>query len=191
MASIGHLMVGSAVGAGYAQDTDAPRRRLAICGFALLGLLPDLDLLGGVFGVSPDGPLGHRGLTHSLVFAAAVALLIALIAWGRKARPGPIALWTFLAVGSHGIVDMLSSQGHGPMLFWPFTTETWLFAWRPVPGVATASEYFSLHAIPTFLTEAVIFSPFLVYALWVAFRKSQTRRLPLVLGEGEEAASEA
>ncbi len=184
-------MVGSAVGAAYAQDTDAPRPRLAVCGFALLGLLPDIDLLGGLLGVSPDGPLGHRGVTHSLFFAAMIALAAALIARRRRASPGPVALWTFLAVGSHCVLDMLSRLGHGPMVFWPFSTETWLFAWRPIPGATSAAEYLSLHAIPTFLVEAVIFSPFLLYALWVVLRKARARRIPLAIGEGEEATSEA
>lgn len=184
-------MVGSAVGAAYVQDTDPPRPRLAICGFALLGLIPDLDLLGGLLGVSPDGPLGHRGVTHSLAFAAAIALLAALIARRRRAAPGPIALWTFLAVGSHGVLDMLSRFGHGPMIFWPFSTETWAFAWKPVPGATSAGEYLSLHAIPTFMVEAALFSPFLLYALWVMFRKSRERRVEVLVGKSEEAASEA
>ena len=53
-------------------------------------LAPDLDVVAFSLGVPYEHPLGHRGLWHSLPFAAAASALVALLASrGREpASPG-------------------------------------------------------------------------------------------------------
>ena len=54
--------------------------------WSALSLLPDVDVIGFKLGVKYADPWGHRGATHSLVFALAVAAVVALIAKAAR-RP--------------------------------------------------------------------------------------------------------
>src|SRR3954466_11316239 len=47
--------------------------RLLACG-AIASMLPDLDVVGMRLGVAYASDFGHRGFTHSLLFAAVLAL---------------------------------------------------------------------------------------------------------------------
>ena len=167
MASIGHLAVGAALGAIYSRKTGS-NPRTSILAFAVLAAAPDLDLVTGAFGVTPDTPFAHRGITHSLPFAFAVALLAGLWArrWGRGWMAGGV---TLAAVASHGLLDTLSQLGAGPMLLWPFTTQSYGFIWRPIPGVLSSSHYLTVEAIPTLAAETLIFLPLIVFALLTFF----------------------
>jgi inner membrane protein len=50
-----------------------PTGRLALV-LVTLAVLPDLDVLGFHAGIPYEHPLGHRGLSHSLLFALVVGL---------------------------------------------------------------------------------------------------------------------
>ena len=84
--------------------------RLAACG-AIGSMLPDLDVLGLRLGVPYASDFGHRGFTHSLVFAAALALAGA----GLRRWLGTTFLAAFLflfpAIASHGRLDTLTDGG--------------------------------------------------------------------------------
>ena len=170
MASIGHLAVGAALGAVYSRKTGS-NPRITILAFAGLALAPDLDLLTRALGVLPDTPLSHRGISHSFPFAIAVATMVglALRTGGRAGLAGALVLGT---LASHGLLDAMSQLGHGPMLFWPFTTQYYEFAWRPIPGVLTASHYLTLQAIPTLVVETLMFLPLGVFGLVTFFPRS-------------------
>jgi inner membrane protein len=111
--------------------------RAALAAGAMLSVLPDADSLGFWMGVPYDAPLGHRGLTHSLPFAA----LLALIAFGalrrasrpvRALAPGLLFLFLFLCAASHGVLDALTDGGLGVAFFAPFSNERYFFPWRPI-----------------------------------------------------------
>ncbi|MGE0352491.1 MAG: metal-dependent hydrolase [Gemmatimonadales bacterium] len=190
MASIGHLAVGAALGALYVQTTDSPRPRRTIAAFAALALAPDLDLVTSFLGAPHGTALAHRGMTHSEPFALVVGVLIGLAAWRLFRAPG---LWTalcaFLAVGSHGFLDTLSRHGAGPMLFWPFTTGTYEFPWRPIPGVESAAAYLTSQAIPTLVTESLLFLPFILYAGLIFFRRAPMPEVENIGLAAEETGS--
>jgi inner membrane protein len=83
--------------------------------------LPDLDFLfalgGPVFSF-----VHHRGMTHSLLGGAGLALVGALLLW-RLFREHPywrLVLWTSLGVVLHIGMDVLTP--YGTQVFWPFTT---------------------------------------------------------------------
>ncbi len=100
----------------------------------LLAAAPDLDAVGFWFGVPYASLLGHRGLTHSIPFAATIAGLVVLLAFRR---PLPISRWRiwlqlFLATASHGLFDMLTDGGLGIALWSPFSNERLFFPWTPV-----------------------------------------------------------
>jgi inner membrane protein len=95
-------------------------RRLLVAG-VLASALPDLDVVTFRLGVPYWAELGHRGLTHSLLFAALVALAGA--AAHRALRAGAAATFLFLlaSTASHGLLDSLTNGGLGIALLWPFT----------------------------------------------------------------------
>ena len=81
--------------------------------------LPDPDFLFAL-----GGPVlsfvHYRGMTHSLLGGAGLALLGALLLWGlfREHAYWRLALWTLLGVLLHIGMDYLTS--YGTQVFWPF-----------------------------------------------------------------------
>lgn len=118
-----HAVVG-----GAAANLAGPGQRRLVVTAGVLAMLPDLDVLGFRFGVPYASHWGHRGFTHSLVFAAASSLVAAV--WLRTPRRYP---WLFLAAASHPLLDMLTTGGMGCALFAPFSWNRLFFPFRPIP----------------------------------------------------------
>ncbi|HEU4685187.1 MAG TPA: metal-dependent hydrolase [Nitrospira sp.] len=94
---------------------------------------PDLDVVGFWLGIPYESMLGHRGLTHSLLFAILFSWVIAH--WA--ARWGAVEyrrLWTYLfvATASHGVLDALTTGGLGVAFFAPFTNDRFFFSVHPI-----------------------------------------------------------
>jgi inner membrane protein len=96
---------------------------------ALLTVLPDLDTIGFRFGIHYGDLLGHRGLSHSIAFAAVAAL--ALAAFARERR-GAVFAYLFLCAVSHGLLDACTDGGLGVAFFAPFDDTRYFFPWRPI-----------------------------------------------------------
>jgi inner membrane protein len=96
-------------------------------------IIPDLDVIGFALGVSYGELLGHRGLSHSLFFAALLSGLIVLLA-ARSPRVSLAWCWAYLFIctASHGLLDALTTGGLGVAFFAPFDAERHFFAWRPI-----------------------------------------------------------
>jgi len=101
---------------------------------ALCAALPDVDVIGFRFGIQYGDLLGHRGLTHSLAFAAVLAALVAAVfpdggpGWSRRA----LWLYLFVASASHGCLDALTDGGLGVAFFSPFSNARYFFPVRPI-----------------------------------------------------------
>jgi inner membrane protein len=108
--------------------------RLWVLGVACAAA-PDLDVAAFAFGVPYDHPLGHRGLWHSVPFAAAAAGAVTLLAFPR-ARAGfsraRAWLYLFLAIASHGLLDAFTNGGLGVALLSPFDHQRHFFPFRPI-----------------------------------------------------------
>lgn len=95
-------------------------------------LLPDMDVIGFRMGIKYADVLGHRGATHSLVFALFIGLVGAFFAQ-RLCSSRMVAFGTgFLAVGSHIVLDALTNGGLGVAAFWPMDQTRYFFDWRPI-----------------------------------------------------------
>lgn len=115
-----HTVVPLALGIGIGREIIS--RRLLIAG-AILSIIPDLDVLAFRFGIPYSSDFGHRGFSHSLVFAGLCALLVVLVLREFRKRWGLSFAFLFVAMASHGILDTLTNGGLGIELFWPFSKE--------------------------------------------------------------------
>jgi inner membrane protein len=131
-----HAVVGLVLGRALA------RERWSV-GFAVVcaasAALPDADaLFHGLFDAAALDPFEHRGLTHSLAFAAGWALLLAFLDWRRRPDPtlsdaGRLAGVLAVVTASHGMLDGLTDGGSGVRLLLPFADTEWFAPWRPIP----------------------------------------------------------
>jgi len=98
---------------------------------ALCAVLPDADVVGFYAGVPLGSVLGHRGLTHSLPFAAVLASVLAPLLTPRGTR---LRLWLylFLATASHGVLDAMTDGGIGVAFFAPLDTSRYYLPWHPI-----------------------------------------------------------
>lgn len=104
---------------------------------ALCAVVPDADVIAFFFGVAYGDVLGHRGLTHSLVFALLAACAVVFVFFrGAESRrgfkTGALVLYFFLVTASHGVLDALTDGGLGVAFFAPFDRARYFFPWRPL-----------------------------------------------------------
>jgi inner membrane protein len=90
-------------------------------------ILPDVDVIGFRFHIPYGSTFGHRGFTHSIVFALLCGAAGALI--GRRWNA---FLFVFLATLSHPILDAMTNGGRGVAFFSPFSNHRYFFPWRPI-----------------------------------------------------------
>src|SRR3546814_12449693 len=78
---------------------------------------------------------GHRGFSHSLVFAVllAVAASVAYRRFESSASAQSTGVYLFLCAASHGLLDALTNGGLGVAFFSPFIEQRYFFPWRPIP----------------------------------------------------------
>ncbi len=132
---------------------------LALVG-ALCAAAPDLDVVGLRFGVPWGHALGHRGLTHSLPFAALLAAVLAVTLFRGPAWRGRRAgLWLalFLATASHGVLDAMTTGGSGVAFFAPFDDSRYFLPWRPIPvSPISPGRFLSRHGVDIMQMEIVL-----------------------------------
>lgn len=108
-------------------------RRVLLLG-VLCSIVPDLDVIGFSFGIQYGDLWGHRGMTHSLLFAVLWSAGIVGLWFKQKARAARVGIFVylFLCIASHGVLDALTDGGLGVAFFSPFDTSRYFFAARPV-----------------------------------------------------------
>jgi inner membrane protein len=138
------------------RGTGAPRR-LWVLG-ALCAIAPDADV--AAVSLVPYGHvLGHRGLSHSIAFAALLAGLatLALSRFAGRAIPRrAVFAYLFLATASHGFFDAATDGGNGVAFFAPFDDARYHLPFRPIEvspiGVA---RFFSERGAQILANEAI------------------------------------
>src|SRR5713226_760716 len=66
---------------------------------ALCSMLPDVDVIGFAFGIRYGDLWGHRGMTHSLLFAAVIGFAVALFV-SERGKTIITGIWLFLITAS-------------------------------------------------------------------------------------------
>jgi inner membrane protein len=152
-----HALVGGALAPLGPASVRGPRLAAVLIGLAIL---PDLDTIGLWLGIPYAHPLGHRGLSHSLPFALAAGIMVAVLL-----RPGPgrgsADRWmlfglAFLATASHGFLDAFTDAGLGIGFLVPFSDARNFFAWRPIAASPLSpAAFFSVRGLEILANEAL------------------------------------
>jgi inner membrane protein len=144
MASVfGHIIASSTIGlTGFSKKAHAKALILA----GLCSIIPDADVLAFSYDISYTSIWGHRGWTHSLVFALGFGTLIAGLFYGKEKDWWKMAIWFVLATASHPLLDMLTTGGRGCALWWPFSDARIFFPVRvilvsPLGALAFLSQW--------------------------------------------------
>ena len=107
----------------------------------IASILPDIDFL---FQERESRMFGHRGFTHSILFALFTAGLFTLISsslvksfWRR------LLLFTlfFLASASHSCLDAMTQSAYGVCFFCPFNEERYFFPFTPFSSIAAGGGH--------------------------------------------------
>jgi inner membrane protein len=77
----------------------------------LCSILPDVDILGFRFGIHYGDLWGHRGMTHSLLFAAILSIVMAFRFGFAAAERWKMTLLLFVITASHGLLDAMTNGG--------------------------------------------------------------------------------
>jgi inner membrane protein len=98
-----------------------------------LAMLPDLDILAFPLGIPYGARFGHRGFSHSFCCALVTGLVTGWLSSAALGIPWRLlALFFFLLMASHGVLDAFTNGGMGIALFAPFDPTRYFFPWRPV-----------------------------------------------------------
>jgi inner membrane protein len=142
-------------------------------------MIPDLDVIGFRFGIHYGDFWGHRGFTHSLVFAALLASSVMFIGF-RQALPGlgrlPMLVYFFLATASHGLLDAMTDGGLGVAFFSPFDNHRFFLPGTPIRvspiGVGRFFTDGGLAVLPNELLWIWLPAAVLAVSAWVMRRRS-------------------
>jgi len=161
-----HAIAALAIGTAFRRP--GPPARFWVLG-VVGAAIPDLDAVGFWMGVPYDGVFGHRGITHSLTFAALFACA-GLAAFRSSTYDGArrrIWLYLFLATASHGALDAMTSGGGGVAFFAPFVNDRHFFPWRPIlVSPMSISRFFTARGVAILASEAMwVWLPAAAFAL--------------------------
>ncbi len=134
----------------------------------VLSIVPDLDSISFILGIPYASDYGHRGFTHSLVFAAALAGVCAFSVF-REIRLR--SFWfLFISAASHGLLDAFTNGGHGIALLWPFTSERFFAPFQVIEVSPIGKRFFSERGIAVILSELTwVWLPSVVLGLALKF----------------------
>jgi inner membrane protein len=138
-------------------------------------VLPDVDaIISFAFRLHDRSLFDHRGITHSLLFALLLALLVVWLGF-RKARAfskdwWKLLIYFFIVTASHGLLDALTNGGSGVAFFAPFDATRYFFPWRPIEVSPMGLRFFSPRGLVVIASEFVwvwIPAVLLVAASWL------------------------
>ena len=148
---ISHAVAALAISAPFGRSLSWRARTLGVIG----AMAPDADVAGFRFGIHYGDLLGHRGLSHSILFAAALAalLMLRLRIAEPAAKPGRMWLFLFLATVSHGLLDAFTDGGLGIAFFAPFDNTRYFFPVTPIAVSPIGAGFFSARGAAVMLNE--------------------------------------
>jgi len=180
--AISHAVAALGIGTGFYRP-QIPKH-VWVAG-ALCSIFPDVDAIGFRFGVAYGDFWGHRGFTHSLLFAALLAaVLIAALSSNTASQMGrlPLFAYLFIATASHGVLDAMTDGGLGVAFFAPFDNQRYFLPWRPIHvSPISVTRFFTQRGFAVLENEFLwIWIPAIVLgtAAWLVRRSWRTAASP-------------
>jgi inner membrane protein len=119
-------------------------------------VFPDADVLAFDFGIPYEHMYGHRGFTHSIVFALIWAFLMIFLFHRDQIRPYILGCYYFICTISHGLLDAMTTGGRGVAFFAPFSDERYFLPWRFIHvSPLRASHFFSEWGLKVIKNEMI------------------------------------
>jgi inner membrane protein len=172
-----HAFVAVAAGHAYAME---PKPWRFWAASIACSILPDADVVGFALGIQYGDFLGHRGFSHSVVFAlllgAALPRLVEGTPWFSRRW---VSSWLYFAAvtASHGVLDAMTDGGLGVAFFSPFDSTRYFFPWRPVRVSPIEIDlFFTTWGLKVLATEVVyIWVPAALLALVIRRTRQRDR----------------
>ncbi len=151
--------------------------RLLVAG-VVASIIPDLDVIAFRLGIPYASDFGHRGFTHSLAFASALAMLAVPVARFFRASSLTTFLFLLVAMASHGILDAFTNGGLGVAFLWPWSGERF-FVPHDYHGIEVSpigARFFSERGLAVIASELKwVWLPAAVIALGMAMLRRRWR----------------
>jgi inner membrane protein len=96
-------------------------------------IAPDIDVISFRLGIPYQHWLGHRGLSHSIVFAALLGMIALLFISEKSIKRKCLCFCVFFASGIlHDVLDAITNGGLGVAFFFPFSDTRYFLPWQPI-----------------------------------------------------------
>src|SRR5262245_60821255 len=168
----------AALALGTAFRDPSPPVRYWVVG-AACAVIPDLDAIGYYLGVPYESVLGHRGIPHSLFFAALLATAeLSLFLDDASRERSSLWLFFFLATTSHGILDAMTTGGGGIAFFAPFENGRYFLPWQVIQvSPLSIRRFFTARGARVLASELVwVWTPAALLALACMFLRRMRRQ---------------
>ncbi len=99
----------------------------------ICSIIPDADVIGFKFHIDYASTFGHRGFTHSILFALIMGFIATFIftklSSVSKKQNWKFVVYFFLVTLSHSLLDACTTGGLGVAFFSPFSNHRYFFPW--------------------------------------------------------------
>lgn len=170
--AFGHAYAALALGSSIFKK---PRTWKLIVAGIFCSIFPDADVIGFKFNVPYESFWGHRGFSHSILFAGILGAVITMLLFRKNnSRPQRFLIWLylFLSTVSHGVLDACTTGGKGVAFLSPWNNERFFFSYRPIQvSPIGLGNFFTEKGIAVILSEFIwIGIPFsmLILLSWLA-----------------------
>ena len=108
------------------------------------------------FGIPYGSIFGHRGFSHSILFAILVGVMFARFSKVGRERPWTVFGFTAFAAISHGLLDALTNGGLGVGFFAPFSAERYFFPADWIEVSPIGAGFFSARGLAVLRCELLV-----------------------------------
>jgi inner membrane protein len=146
---------------------------------AFLSMVPDADVIAFKFGIPYESQWGHRGFSHSILFALIVSALFIFFSKQLRAKPATVYLICFFSMISHGLLDAMTNGGLGVAVLWPFDNERYFLPWNNIEvSPIGASAFLSQRGLEVLYSELFyVWLPCGILALLLFLVRHQMQKL--------------
>lgn len=168
-----HALVGATL-VSFLPPKLQTRRTRFIAG--VCAILPDIDYIGFVLRIPYNSLWGHRGMTHSILFAFCIGLILCTFAYREKYCAFILGAFFTLVTLSHGILDALTNGGLGVAFYAPYNVSRYFFPWTPIEVSPMGPRFFSERGLVVLISEFywICIPCLLMFSLRNLFKRTRT-----------------